>query len=155
FMFFMAIYFVSNTSIWLTILAFFGIQLQGTLYNYYYVILRNKVQGDTTSRVFETKTPTALPGEKQKTVTFLFALYRTLYGTFDAVIYALDRTAYSGSILPNWFMTCLSFFGLGFQLLLIGVLLVAGLKDFIAPVFILFSILVFVFIGIRKIWYAP
>jgi phosphatidylglycerophosphate synthase len=152
---FYTLYSISTSSFFMVVIAFTCLQLQGTLYNYYYVILRNKVQGDTTSRVFETKTPTALPGEKQKTVTFLFALYRTLYGTFDAVIYALDRTAYSGSILPNWFMTCLSFFGLGFQLLLIGVLLVAGLKDFIAPVFILFSILVFVFIGIRKIWYAP
>ena len=73
---------------------------------------------DTTSRVFETKTPTALPGEKQQTVTLLFITYRILYGGFDAIIYFLDRNAFTGSILPNWFMTSLSFFGLGFQLLL-------------------------------------
>lgn len=42
FLFFMTIFYVSKTSFWMTILAFFCIQLQGTLYNYYYVILRNK-----------------------------------------------------------------------------------------------------------------
>jgi hypothetical protein len=53
----MTICYVSKTTIWLTILAFIGIQLQGTLYNYY-VILRNKsVGGDTTSKVFEYKSP--------------------------------------------------------------------------------------------------
>ena len=36
----MTICYVSETTIWFTILAFIGIQLQGTLYNYYYVILR-------------------------------------------------------------------------------------------------------------------
>ena len=151
---FYTLYSISTSSLLMAVIAFACLQLQGTLYNYYYVILRNKVEGDTTSRVFETETPTALPGEKQQTVSFLFAIYRMLYGTFDAVIYALDRNAYSGSILPNWFMTCLSFFGLGFQLLLIGVLLVAGLKDFIVPLFIMFSFLVFVFIGIRRTWYS-
>jgi hypothetical protein len=33
-------------------LAFIAIQLQGTLYNYYYVILRNKsIDGDSTSKI--------------------------------------------------------------------------------------------------------
>ena len=60
-----------------------GLQLQGTLYNYYYVILRNRFNGDTTSRVFEDKTPKALEGEKQQHVTMLFGLYKLLYGVFD------------------------------------------------------------------------
>ena len=64
FMILMTICYVSKTTIWFTILAFIGVQLQGTLYNYYYVILRNKsVGGDTTSKIFEYKTPKALPGE--------------------------------------------------------------------------------------------
>ena len=72
FLFLMAICYVSKTTIWHTLLAFIGIQLQGTLYNYYYVILRNKsVGGDTTSKVFEYKTPKALPGERQKSVDIL------------------------------------------------------------------------------------
>ena len=47
------IWYVTNGSIIYALIAFFGIQLQGTLYNYYYVILRNKYNGDKTSRVFE------------------------------------------------------------------------------------------------------
>ena len=54
--FLMTICYVSNTSIWATFIAFFAIQLQGTLYNYYYVILRNKsLGGDSTSKIFEYK----------------------------------------------------------------------------------------------------
>ncbi len=124
-----------------------------TLYNYYYVILRNKFDGDTTSRVFEDKTPTALKGEAQKHVNILFALYKALYGTFDKTIYALDRDADKGEVLPNWLMTSVSTFGLGFQLLIIAILLVLGLKDVILPFFLAYTIMVFVFIGIRKFFF--
>jgi hypothetical protein len=151
FMFFIAIYFVSNTSIWLTILAFFGIQLQGTLYNYYYVILRNKsVGGDSTSKIFEYKSPKALPGESQKSVDILFRIYTVVYGVFDKIIHFLDKDAYKVKTFPNWFMTSLSVFGLGFQLLIIAIMLPLNLIEFIVPFFILFTTLIFVFIGIRK-----
>ncbi len=150
---FYTLYTITSSSLLMAGISFACLQLQGTLYNYYYVILRNKVDGDTTSRVFETKTPTALPGEKQKTVAFLFTTYRILYGGFDAIIYFLDRNAFAGSILPNWFMTCLSLFGLGFQLLLIGTLLVLDLKEVIIPLFIALSVFVILFIIIRKLRY--
>jgi hypothetical protein len=145
-----AIWHISNSNIWATILAFVGIQLQGTLYNYYYVILRNKFNGDTTSRVFENETPLALKDEKQSHVNFLFKLYKILYGSFDKVIYALDKNASKGKTTPNWLMTAISTFGLGFQLLLIAVLLVFGLKDYIIPFFIGYSAMIFVFIALRK-----
>lgn len=65
----LAIWKVTNTPFWMMLLAFFCIQLQGTLYNYYYVILRNKsVGGDTTSKIFEYKTPKALPGDRKSVV---------------------------------------------------------------------------------------
>ena len=147
---FTAIWYTTATSIWISILAFIGLQLQGTLYNYYHVILRDKLDGDTTSRVFEDEVPTALPGEKQKHVNILFGLYKLVYGIFDRTIYALDRNAASGKILPNWFMTSLSIYGLGFQLLIIAVMLVSGLISFILPFFLVFTTLVFIFIGIRK-----
>lgn len=134
-------------------LAFFGMQLQGTLYNYYYVILRNKFNGDTTSRIFEDTTPIALPGEQQKNVNVLFFLYKLFYGIFDKTIYALDKNAPKGKTLPNWFMTLISTFGLGFQLLIISVLLVFNLKEFIIPFFIGYSVLIFVFILIRRVFY--
>ena len=152
-LFLSAIWYITNISIWICFLAFFGLQLQGTLYNYYYVILRNRFDGDTTSRVFEDKTPEALAGEKQQHVNILFGLYKLLYGVFDKVIYTLDSNADKGTILPNWLMTSVSTFGLGFQLLIIAILLVLGLKAIILPFFLLYTIMIFVFVGIRKFFY--
>jgi len=146
-----AIWSVTNTAFWVILLAFFCIQLQGTLYNYYYVILRNKsVGGDTTSKVFEYKTPKALPGETQKLVSILFGIYTVVYGGFDKIIHFLDKDAYKVKTFPNWFMTILSVYGLGFQLLIIAFLLPLGFIEFIAPFFIIYSILIFILIGIRK-----
>lgn len=146
-----AICYVSKTSFWLTLIAFFCIQLQGTLYNYYYVILRNKsVGGDTTSKVFEYKTPRALAGENQKHVDILFQIYTIVYGGFDKIIHYLDNDAYKVKTLPNWFMTLVSLYGLGFQLLIIAILLPLGLIEWIIPFFIVYSVLIFVLIRIRK-----
>ena len=154
FLFLITICYVSQISFWLTLIAFFCIQLQGTLYNYYYVILRNKsVGGDTTSKVFEYKTPRALPGETQKSVNILFKIYTVVYGGFDKIIHALDSDAYKVKTLPNWFMSLVSLYGLGFQLLIIAVLLPLGQIEWIIPFFIAYSILIFILIGIRKTYF--
>ena len=151
FMILMTICYVSKTTIWFTILAFIGIQLQGTLYNYYYVILRNKsVGGDTTSKIFEYKSPRALPGETQKSVDILFGIYTVVYGIFDKVIHFLDQDAYKVKTFPNWFMTLLSIYGLGFQLLLIAIMLPMNLIEYIIPFFIIYTLFIFVIIAIRK-----
>ncbi|WP_333600159.1 CDP-alcohol phosphatidyltransferase family protein [Flavobacterium sp.] len=151
FLFLMAICYVSKTTVWFTFLAFIGLQLQGTLYNYYYVILRNKsVGGDSTSKVFEYKTPKALPGETQKSVNILFGIYSVVYGTFDKIIHALDPEAYKVKTFPNWFMTLLSLYGLGFQLLIIAVMLPMGWIELIVPFFIAYTLLILALIGIRK-----
>ena len=154
FLFLTAICYVSKMNIWLSILAFIGIQLQGTLYNYYYVILRNKsVGGDTTSKVFENKSPRALPGESQKSVDILFIIYTIVYGAFDKIIHVLDKDAYKVKTFPNWFMTLVSIYGLGFQLLIITVMLSINLIEYIIPFFIVYTILIFVIIGIRKAFF--
>jgi len=150
-LFLTSIAYITNTNFIYALIAFFCIQLQGTLYNYYYVILRTRLSGDTTSRIFETKTPTALDGELQKNVNILFKLYKALYGIFDKTIYFLDPKAVSGKKLPNWFMTLVSIFGLGFQLLIISVMLVLGWAHYIIPFFMALSIFIFVFITIRKL----
>lgn len=154
FLFLMTICSISQTPLWLTLIAFFSIQLQGTLYNYYYVILRNKsVGGDTTSKVFEYKTPRALPGESQQAVNVLFKIYTVVYGGFDKIIHAMDSDAYRVKTLPNWFMTMVSLYGLGFQLLIIAVLLPLGQIEWIVPFFIAYSALIFILIGIRKTYF--
>lgn len=156
FMFLMAICYVSQVSIWLTLIAFVCIQLQGTLYNYYYVILRNRSEGgDTTSKIFETKTPDALPGERQEVVNILFIMYRFLYGIYDHTIYLLDQDAYKMRTFPHWFMTVISFYGLGFQLLIMAVMLSLGWMEFIIPFFIFYTVFGFVFVGIRRTVLAP
>lgn len=147
---FTVITYISDTHILPGILAFICMQLQGTLYNYYYAILRSKKAGDTTSRIFEKEVPTAFPGEQQKYVTLTYKLYRFLYGGFDELIYRLDFSAFSGKLIPNWFMTMLSIFGLGFQLLLISLLLILGLKAYVALIIIALTALLPVFIFIRK-----
>jgi phosphatidylglycerophosphate synthase len=152
FFIFLALWHITDSRLIYAIAAFIGIQLQGTLYNYYYVILRNKYNGDTTSRVFEDKTPIALEGENQRNVNFLFALYKLLYGVFDKTIYFLDKKAISGKPFHNWFMTAVSTFGLGFQLLIISIMLVLGWVTFIIPFFIGYTAMIFVFIGIRKVF---
>jgi hypothetical protein len=152
----MAICYISQVSVWLTLVAFMCVQLQGTLYNYYYVILRNRSEGgDTTSKIFETKTPNALPGEQQKAVNILFGMYILLYGIFDRSIYAIDPNAYKMRTFPNWFMTMVSCYGLGFQLLIIALMLAFGFVEAIIPFFIFYSGFIFAFIGIRKVYLAP
>lgn len=148
---FIVLWYITDANFWYATLAFLGIQLQGTLYNYYYVILRNRVNGDSTSRIFEKTTPVAMKGEKQKNVDLLFWLYRVFYSAFDYTIYFLDQSAPKGKVLPKWLMTAISTFGLGFQLLVIAVMLVMGLEEYIIPFFISYSAMIFIFISIRKL----
>ena len=149
--FLLAICHVTNGSLVLTLLAFLGIQLQGTLYNFYYVILRNKFNGDKTSRVFENSCPPALPGEKQEHVDILFKMYMCLYSIFDKTIYRLDPGAPYAKHFPTWFMTAVSTFGLGFQILIIAIMGVLGFTAYIIPFFIFYTLLIPTFIIIRKI----
>ncbi len=151
FLFLLTIMYISDGTIWMMLLAFLGIQLQGTLYNYYYVILRNTVSGDTTSRIFEDSIPTAMKGETQATVDLFYKTYNTLYIIFDKSIYYMDRKASDSRPFPKWFMTMNSVFGLGFQLLIMSVFLALEMTVYIIPFFILFTLLIPVFILIRRL----
>jgi hypothetical protein len=148
---FSAIGWISNSSWWLVALAFFSVQLQGTLYNFYYEILRNQsLGGDTTSKIFENKRPAALPGESQKLVNILFTCYILLYGLFDKIIQKLDTTAFKSTNFPGWFMSCLSLYGLGFQLLIIALMLSLSFANYIIPFFIAYNVFLMLLILIRK-----
>jgi phosphatidylglycerophosphate synthase len=140
----------SDSSIKLSMVAFFCFQLQGTLYNYYYVIYRRNVSGDETSRVFEKDVPEALGDESQKMVGILYKLYRILYGVFDQIIYKLDFNASKSHIFPKNFMTATSMFGLGFQLLIMAVLMALGYIEIIIPFFLVITVFIPVLIFVRK-----
>ncbi|MFT7150477.1 MAG: CDP-diacylglycerol--serine O-phosphatidyltransferase [Nonlabens sp.] len=148
---FSTLWYLTNASFLHTILAFLGMQLQGTIYNYYYVILRNRFDGDTTSRIFEKYPPEAFTGEKQQHVNVLFYMFRGLYGVFDKTIYLMDKPAVKSTWFPNWFMTLVSLLGLGSQLLIISLLLILDLRDFIIPFFIGYTSMIFLIIGIRRV----
>jgi len=153
FLFLLAVSHVAQANTWLTLLAFICIQLQGTLYNYYYVIIRNNSAGaDATSNIFETITPKVLPGESQKSVNILFTLYLILYSMCDRAIYALDRKASAMKSFPNWFMSIVSIYGLGFQLLIMTVLLAFKKVEIIIPFFIAYSVFMVVIIAIRRLF---
>lgn len=153
FLFLGTIAYLTHSSFWLFLIAFCAMQLQGTLYNYYYVILRNRsVGGDSTSKIFETKVPKALAGETQKSVNILFQTYLLFYGIFDKIIYFLDADAYKIKRFPNWFMTLISIYGLGFQLLIIAVLMALNYIDYILPTLVFMTLPLLFFIAIRKKW---
>lgn len=155
FCFLLTFWYVTEISVIYMLLAFFGIQLQGTLYNYYYVILRNSVKGDSTSRIFENSTPKAFKGESQSSVTLFYTIYNVLYICFDKCMYYMDKDARYSKPFPKWFMTLISLYGLGFQLLLMALMLVFNLQSFVIPFFIGYTILMLVFICIRKLILKP
>lgn len=153
FLLLMSIYQVSKGSFWMALLAFFCIELQGTLYNYYYVIVRNGcIGGDKTSQIFEYQTPIAFPGENQKWVTLLFNIYTIFYGGLDRIIHFMDREACEVKKFPKWFMSLVSLYGLGFQLLVIAIMLPLGWIEIIFPFFIFFSVLIPILILIRRVF---
>ena len=142
---------LTHSNILLVLLAFLCMQTQGTIYNYYHVILRHRTDGESTSQISEAIMPKAYPGESQATVNFLFFLFRFLYRGFDDLVYRLDPFAEQASSSKKWFMTLVSVYGLGFQLLLISFFLVMGMIDLIIPFFISYSILIPFIIGIRRL----
>lgn len=153
FLFLTAVSYVADENTWLTFLAFICIQLQGTLYNYYYVIIRNTSTGaDATSKIFEATAPKAFLGESQKAVNILFTCYFICYSIFDRAIYAMDRKASVIKSFPNWFMSLVSIYGLGFQLLIMAVLLAFKMIEIIIPFFVAYSVFMIVIIGIRRIF---
>jgi len=151
FCFLLSFWHITDSSITYMLFAFFGIQLQGTVYNYYYVILRNSVKGDSTSRIFEDSAPSALKGESQHMVNIFYKIYDILYISFDKIMYYMDKEARDSPPFPKWFMTLISIYGLGFQLLLMALMLILKLQIYVIPFFISYSVLVVVFVGIRKI----
>lgn len=152
FCFLLTFWHISQTSIVYMLIAFFSIQLQGTVYNYYYVILRNSVDGDSTSRIFEDTPPKALKGESQKMVNISYKIYNILYITFDKIMYYMDKNACDSLPFPKWFMTLVSIYGLGFQLLIMSTMLVLNIQNYLIPFFIIYLIPAIIFIVLRKLF---
>ena len=67
----------------------------------------------------------------------------------------MDENARFCKPFPKWFMTLVSMYGLGFQLLIMALLLVFKLQSLVIPFFIGYSVLIIVFICIRKLILRP
>lgn len=153
FLFLTAISVRCDCSFFSTFIALVSIQIQGTLYNYYYVIVRNKsIGGDQTSKIFEQKPPKALAGESQQTVDRLFLVFYFLYSAFDKLVFWMDQDAYKVKTYPNWFMSLISIYGLGFQLLIIAIMLSFGVIQYTIPFFIYYNTLIIIILATRKIF---
>ncbi len=126
--------------------------LQGSIYNYYYVLKRHKAGGDTTSHINEKKITSIYPYDNPFWFNVFHKLYLWIYSWQDEIVYRLDKSAENLSNIPNSFMTLVSLLGLGTQLLIISFLIIMHQEKLIFPIFIyyysIFSVLVILF---RKI----
>lgn len=147
----LSILYIESSSKEIFILAFFGIEFQCSIYNYYYVILRRRLNNEETSRILEFRKPISYHYESQKVASVLHAIFLCLYVAFDALVLQLDRPALFVKQFPKWYMSLLSFLGLGFQLLIICGLLCFGLTEMILPFFAWYSIFGLFVILIRKL----
>lgn len=118
---FLAVGHVTNSSLALTISAWILMQLQGTFYNYLYVIRRHQFSGDTTSKIEESKCPEPTPYDNKLALKILFFMYTVLYRWQDKLIIWLCPKQLEKIILPNYLMTAMTVNGLGFQLLIMAI----------------------------------
>jgi hypothetical protein len=67
----------------------------------------------------------------------------------------MDKNASDSPPFPKWFMTLVSMYGLGFQLLFMAAMLTFKLEVYVIPFFISYSALILVLVGIRKLVLKP
>jgi phosphatidylglycerophosphate synthase len=142
-----------NINIFIALISLIAFQLQGSIYNYYYLIKRYQCDGDKTSRIFEKEEPKPFPRDNPKLLKILHKVYLLIYGWQDSLIHKFDRKAIETNELPNWFLTFASLLGLGFQLLLFAVFVFHRSHFVIIDFFLIpYSVLALVIIFVRKIF---
>ena len=67
-------------------------------------------------------------------------------------MYFMDNDASKCKPFPKWFMTLVSLYGLGFQLLIMAIMLVFNFDFYVIPFFIFYSVFIIVFVGLRKLF---
>jgi len=114
------------------VVAFFLAIFQVSVCNYYYVIKRHAADGDCTSEIDQRELPQPFPPDNLKVMKFLHRSYLVLYWWQDRLVYHLDPAAtQSDARLTSAFMTAVSPLAMGFQLLLMGVLIVINQAEWI------------------------
>lgn len=111
--------------LWMRVLGFLSFLLQGSFFNFYYILFRNEHQGDTTSKVKENNT-SDYPYDNQSVLTILYFFYHIFYKWQDQFVILVDTLVRNKSkIVPALFVTLLSVNGLGFQYLIVILLLLS------------------------------
>jgi len=129
--------------------------LQGSIYNYYYVLKRHKVGGDLTSKINEKKIDSIYPYDNPFWFKVFHQLYLWIYSWQDELIHKLDKKAERLPNIPNSFMTITSLLGLGTQLLIISFLILIGYENLIFDLFLIYySIFGIIVILLRKIYWC-
>ncbi len=106
--------------------AFVSMELQGSVYHHLYLLHRHRHGGDTSARPREDAR--AFPYENAAVVAALYRLYQVFYGWQDWLIQKLLYLRCAPAWTPSTRrLTLASGLGLGFQLLLIGLMAAAGL----------------------------
>jgi len=105
-------------------LAFFtllSMSIQGSFYNYYYVMYRHKKHGDRTSLVYEK--PEGYPWDNPRILKVLFLLYRIFYFWQDRFVEFVDKKIVKREkIYANKnFLMFITFMGLGIHLLVLSI----------------------------------
>ncbi len=129
--------------------------LQGSVYNYYYVLKRHKAGGDKTSKIDERKIENIYPYDNPFWFRIFHTLYIWIYSWQDWIIHKIDSDAERLSNIPNSFMTIVSLLGLGTQLLLIAFFVLLGYEKLLIDFFIyVYSFVTILVILVRKIFYT-
>ena len=146
------LYLTTGASLLILFLAFIGLQFQCAICNYYYVIQRNRINGDATSRIVEFKRPQAFAYESQSLVNQLHTIFMLLYSPFDFIVLHMDKKAVRIKEFPKWFLSLSSSLLLGFQFAIITIMLILDLSPYILPFFALYSLWGIVIILVRKVF---
>jgi len=141
-----------------SVIKFFAVtilfHLQGSVYNFYYVLKRHKVGGDKTSHINEKIIENIYPYDNPFWFKLFHKLYLWIYSWQDYIIYKLDKSVENLPDVPNSFMTIVSILGLGTQLLIIAFLVLTNLEIYVFDIFIYYyTILSICIILVRKIFY--
>jgi hypothetical protein len=134
--------------------------LEGSVFNFYYLLQRRSAGGDRTSLLDESEAR-PYPWDPPRTTAALQRAYLAIYGWQDRLVAWLDRLAagpgHAEQVPSSGFLTATTALGLGTQLLLIAVLAAAGrpfwaMYAFLGPGLALWAALLSVLAARRVLW---
>ncbi len=114
---------VTYVPLWIRVFGFLSFVIQGSFFNFYYILFRNTNHGDTTSKVNEDD-QSNYSYDNRFILKILYFFYKIFYKWQDAFVLIADRViGKRGRTIPAVFVSFLSVNGLGFQYLIFILLL--------------------------------